>query len=243
MINRLHNIVTIALILGFSMQSGSGLGKTTVKGRVVDSHRRPIVGAQVFIHPLAPPGDLTTFAQTDAEGRFYYEVVDSAYSNKQIAYVSSPSPEAAYIPFYPPYSDELKKTDSAFRGRRILLKKNEETDVGDLLVQVRYALVNVHISSRTGKPLLIDSKSWLDLWLRVRGVRGKVISEGGLSSDTIRRTVDLDRSTLTLALPEGTWGIEIAPDGQEGPWFTADRSLKVHSGGSPLDVTVEIPPP
>ena len=76
---------------------------------------------------------------------------------------------------------------------------------------------------------------------------GVVVHESGLSPADIERFVHLKESRIDLALPNGTWTIEIALAGvppntgkMRGPvrWLRVPGKIRIESCAKPVDVAV-----
>src|SRR5947209_15926781 len=97
--------------------------------------------------------------------------------------------------------------EKRFKGQRILVKKNIPLDLGDVPVQVRYGIVKVNLRDRNGALLITNIESWRGVWLRVRDTRGRTITTTSLSINNVQEAVNAAESSITVALPEGTWRI------------------------------------
>lgn len=237
--------LSTTLLLPLGAQPIQERYKYAVIGRVVDGCGQPVAHAQVLLFPPKPlsegkGGDQLIVEETaDDKGRFRYEG-EATDPVRQNLYVTTPYPPNAEAPITPPF-DEVKGIDRLFDGRPVLIKKNEDVNVGDVIVQVRYGVVLVQLQNRMGKPLFTDAADWEWIGLRVRDARGKVVSEFSLSPASVRRAVRVDQSAIAVALPEGTWSIEIAPDGEGGVWLKSNTKLLVQVSNSPLQITLKPP--
>lgn len=249
MLRQLTQIVLSAmLLLSFNTQAIQKQYNWVVRGRVVDEHGRPVAHASVLVFPPEMLSEwkghdlLIIEVEADAEGRFRYEGEDLIpIDSKYVLYVTSCRPPDAFTPvtLTPPF-DLAKGTDLAFVGRPVRVKSGEEVDVGDVPVQVRYGVVVVHLRNRAGAPMLTDAESWEGVGVRVRDARGKIVDESFLSQAAVRKAVRVDQSAIAIALPEGVWRIEVAPDGEGGRWFTSNL-LTVQASDSPLQVILKPP--
>jgi len=214
-------------------------GKITLTGRVIDGHGKPVAGALITAHPPLPPGDLVVFAEADSTGRFRFESVSSTPA---ILYITSPLPNDAYLPITPPFGRRLKEMSRSFGGIEVPVTKNETIDLGDVRVQVSYMRVLLYLQNPNGEPLIITRAAWEDVWIRIKDVRKRIISESGLARKDLQ-SVRLDRGAIQLALPEGTWVVDTSLSGSAGPWISS--KLKLILGGSEppptIRVTVEAP--
>ena len=58
--------------------------------------------------------------------------------------------------------------------------------------------------------------------------------ESSISINKIAKAVDLSRSSVDLALPEGRWDLEISLNENEGPWLRSETCLQVTSSSEPV---------
>lgn len=80
----------------------------------------------------------------------------------------------------------------------------------------------------------------------MRDQNGIRVHESGLSPAEIERSVNLKESRINLALPKGTWSLEVAltgvPPGVQrgGKWRKVPGKVKIESCGDPVDVTLTV---
>ena len=146
------------------------------------------------------------------------------------------------VPFWP----RMRK-DSRFAGKPITVGPGSRTTVGDVDVQIVYGHVSLRILDRQHRPLLTRLTDWSPVWIRVRKQNGVMVHESGLSAVEIERAVDLKESRINLALPKGTWTLEIALAGVPPVtgairstigWLRVPGKLKIESCAKPVDVAV-----
>lgn len=244
MLRQLMQVVLSTMLLSLlNAQTTQEQYKYVVRGRVVDDKGRPVPYAQTVLHPPEPLSSwkghdlLIIGEEANAEGRFRYEGVTDVPVHDEVLYVTAPPPSNAYIGIFPPM-DELRSINRSFAGRPVRVKSNEEMNVGDVPVQIRFGVVVVHLRNRAGAPMFTDAESWEGVGVRVRDVRGKRVSERYLSSASVSKAVRVDQSAIAIALPEGRWSIEVAPDGEEGAWLRSDKLL-VRALATPLQVSLK----
>jgi len=250
--HQLLKVMLLATLLSSSTAlSIYGQYKWSVVGRAVDSCGKPVPHARVLVYPREDPGGwerIITDVEADAEGKFRYTGEDTKLVNRDdTLYVTSSYPANAVFsgnllpPFY-----AVSRVDRLFTGRSLHFKSNEEVNVGDVPVQVYYGVVIVYLQDRNGKPMFTDTKDWEYIGLRIRDIHGRRVEEGDISPADVREAVRVKESAIALALPEGAWQIEIAPDGLKGkrPYglkgkVLSSERLLVKASNSPLKVTLK----
>jgi hypothetical protein len=149
----------------------------------------------------------------------------------------------------PPFWPVLRK-ERQFAGKDIVIERGDLTRVGDINVQLIYGHVSLRILDRQHQPLLTRSADWSPIWIMVRNGDGVTVHESGLLPADIERFVHLKESRIDLALPKGTWTIEIALAGvppntgakrQAVRWLRVPGKLKIGSCAHPLDVALSVP--
>ncbi len=183
-----------------------GQAVVRVTGRVVDDDGKPVAGADVRVSTAT--SFLASNVLTDRDGTF--SIDSSETPNKpQFLFVS----DSKYWPVRcgldlaenPPYL-RLRMYDRRFRGLPIKFSGGTALDVGDVKVQNWFAPVEVKIDER-GKSLSEDK--WLKLWLRYRDLRGHVLMERSIAPTIEKSEIDVERSTIKICLPEGSWIIDL----------------------------------
>jgi|SRR5882724_11423358 len=208
--------------------------KYVIRGKVIDDSGRPVASAYVVVD-AGPGGDLIVYTETDAEGRFCFEENVTLTKYERSLYTSTPLIPKSYDPIRPPFHRYPNLTSQQYAGQTILIKKNGEIDVGNVHVQVYYGTVDLVLRSHNGAPLSIaEKKKWRDIWLRISNVQGQTIIESSFSPDIVTKAV-------TMALPEGTWQIEVSPDFSKGRWFALDDPVVVKRSIGPQQVTLKLP--
>lgn len=207
--------------------------KYAVRGRVIDDSGRPVAGAYVVVD-AGPGGDVIVYTETDAEGRFYFEQSDSLTQHERSLYITTPLFRKACDPIRPPFDSFPNFTNQQHAGQKISIKKNGEIDVGDVRVQVYYGIIDLVLHSYKGAPLSpAEKRKWRRRpWLRVRNMQGDLIVDGSFPRDI---------GNMAVALPEGTWRIEISPNYDKGRWFGLDNPVVVRRLSFPQQVTFKLP--
>ncbi|HUQ33232.1 MAG TPA: ankyrin repeat domain-containing protein [Pyrinomonadaceae bacterium] len=200
----------------------------SISGRVVDEEGKGVAGALVGMRvpePQSPDAFHTTIA--DKDGRF--RAGDSARTRVDYAtfWVSAPLTDAhAPVDFM---FGSLSYLDSSFEGQKVTFGDDQlQVDLGDVRVQARYSKVEIRILDRTGSPLSRDSKDFDKLRLLIRDARGEVINEGGVAEAAKRK----DKSSIILALPQGTWEIAVSIFNDSFNWTPLAGPIVIARGGS-----------
>ena len=221
--------------------------KYSVKGRVMDERGRSVPRARVILQPAVQSKtseetivhEMFIHHETDANGRFRIDEKSSLRTEEWILYVITSLPSHTYAPITPPFR-ELNDTEGRFAGRSIFIKEDQDVDLGDVPVQVRYGLVFLHLLDHSGRSLFGDLAKEIDLrrlWLRVRDAQGDVASEGGIGRDAFRKS----ESAIALALPEGRWQLELAENSNTMKWHRLDKELFIQPATRPLNVILKLP--
>ncbi len=150
------------------------------------------------------------------------------------------------VPVWPPLRKEPR-----FSGKRITVGPGSATNAGSVDVQIVYGHVTLTILNKQHRPLLTETNDWSALWIRVRDQNGVTVHESGLSLADIERSVDLKESRINLALPNGTWSLEVALAGvpppsksgiqPRGKWRRIPGQVEIESCSKPVDVTLTVP--
>jgi len=181
------------------------VGHFTIHGRVIDKDGYPIKGARVELDDL-PSDDLHFTYQSDDSGHFRFEEQTVRAERQAILYVTGPRVEKRMELISPPYN--RYEHSPGFEGKPILLKIDDDIDVGDVPVQVNYGSVHVFLSNPSGEPFGMSAEAWHHSAFRVRDTNGLMIVELGLSIKDIEDDVDISNSAVNLTLPEGKWYLD-----------------------------------
>lgn len=184
----------------------------------------------------------------DPDGSFCVENFAGDLSQSRTArlYVASFCRPDGVVLVAAPFWPVLRK-ERRFAGKAIVIDRGDLTRVGDINVQLIYGQVSLRILDHRHKPLLTQPIDWSPIWLRVRNQNGVAVHESGLSPADIERSVHLEESRIDLALPQGTWTLEIAlagvpPNtGRIMPvfrWLRVPGKVVIVSCARPVDVTV-----
>jgi len=212
-----------------------------VRGRVVDQSGRPVAHARIVVDAGPPTSweDVSYFVESDESGRFlFYDGEEATPNHIRFLYVTGPVPGNARSPIMPPFNRIPSLRERRFASRRIKIRENAETDLGDVRIQVSYGAINVRFRDVNGRPLVLDEKAWTYVWLRVRNQRGQTVKFGSFSISDIEASVNLADSSAKVALPEGTWYIEGSLKEDKGPWLTSGAPIQVGGPNRELYLTL-----
>lgn len=226
-------LILVTLLLSSIAPVGAQEGyRYVVRGRAVDEKGQPVPHARVVVD-IGPPTtweDSSYFVESDDTGRFLFSGDgETTLSHTRFLYVTGPLPTKAHSPINPPFNRNPRLTGKSFASRRITIKANGETDVGDVPTQIRYGVIRIRLQDRRGGPLITNSAKWRLVWLRVRDAQGKVVSDGGLSINDIEKTVNLLDSSVEVTLPEGLWYVDASLNENKGPWLAPRVPIKIES--------------
>lgn len=216
----------------------------TMLGRAVDKHGQPVPFAHVVIAPGPDNegGDFIYSDNADAEGRIRFAVDDSNLIKiTRLMYVTGPLPPNAVAAIKPPFDDYPVLAELDYTGRRILINKDSRVDIGNIPVQVFYGVVKVFLQDQFGKPLVREAAAWRYIWLRIRNEQRNMVIETSISREQIEQAVDVSQSSLAVALPEGTWYVEISPNEDKGPWLTTALPLAVQASNKQSQIILKLP--
>lgn len=189
-----------------------------VTGKVIDEYGQPVAGAYIVVD-AGPGGDIVLSTEADSQGKFRFEERASLQKEERTIYVTSPRFPMVCDPVRPPFDMLPQPSNEKYSGQKISTKKNAEIDVGEVRVQVYYGLIEFVLHSGKGVPLTrAEKKKWRRAWLRLRNEHGDLIIDGRFP---------LDSPDLKVALPEGTWRLEISPDYDKDRWFAPDNPVVV----------------
>jgi len=215
-----------------------------VTGRAVDAKGQPVARAYVVVDAGLPTTweDFTYFVAADDFGRFLFYEPEATTEPMRIRYLyaTAPLPEQAFSPIRAPFDRLRGLSQPRFSGRPIVIKKNGDADVGTIPIRVWYGMVEIALLDAKSNPLLKDAESWRYVWLRVRNQKREIVTETGLSIADIERAVDVRESKIEIALPEGSWYVEISPKENKGPWLRSPTALHVRANQTPLQQRLKL---
>lgn len=236
-------IITLIFLTGSRAQ----IRKRSVCGRVVNIPNG-VDRTEVVLY--FGPGGFEEFLPSfvpEPNGTFCIENYARDHTSARLYVASFCRPDDVMLmaaPFWP-----VLRKEKGFAGKDIVIDRGDLSRVGDVDVQLIYGHVSLRILDRWRQPLLTRSADWSPIWIRVKNQNGVAVHESGLSAVEIERSVNLKDSRINLALPNGTWTLEIALAGvppETGAkrravrWLRVPGKLKIESCANPLDVTLSV---
>ncbi len=223
--------LALFLMLGTAQTAPQQEYYYAVTGKVIDEQGQPVAGAYVVVD-AGHGGDIVLFTEADSQGKFRFEERASLLKEERTMYITSPRSATASDPVRPPFDMFPHSSDEKYSGQKISINKNGEIDVGEVRVQVYYGLIELVLHSSKDAPLTrAEKKKWRRAWLRLRDEHGNQILDSRFP---------LGSPDLKVALPEGTWRLEITPSYDDGPWFPLDNSVVVRRTRSPQPIIVKL---
>lgn len=236
----IKSLLVIVVCLAFSNASAQDdVYRYVVTGRAVDQKGIAVPQAMVsLVHgPGETAGDSIYVIPAADDGSFRYEIpICYLVKSSRMMYVSGREPEHSITWYPPPYSEYPLLKGTKYAGRRILIKKNGQVDVGDVVVRVFYGVVNVHLQDRAGKPLHLSSQDWRTVVLRIKDRRGRILQSGNFSRRDVSENIDLSTTSFRFGFPEGQWWMEISLHEDAGPWVKSIGLVRISASAPPRDV-------
>jgi hypothetical protein len=220
--------------------------KRSICGKVVLNSSSAISKTEVTLDYAGI--ELNPSVITDRDGSFCVEnfVGDRSQSQTARLYVASFCRADDVVLVAAPFWPVLRK-ERRFAGKDIVINRGDVTRVGDIDVQLIYGHVSLTILDHSHNPLLTRPADWSPVWIKVKKQNGVTVHESGLSLADIERAVDLKKSRINLALPKGTWMLEVALAGvpldtgaiqRTVTWLRVPERIKIESCAKPVDVSV-----
>src|SRR5713101_5886091 len=199
--------LALFLMLGTAQTAPQQEYYFAVTGKVIDDHGQPVAGAYVVV-VAGPGGDIVVYTEADSQGKFrFFDERHSLATQERTMYITSPRFSTGFDPVSPPFDMLPPSSNEKYSGQKISIKKNGEIDIGEVRVQVYYGLIELVLHSGKDAPLTrAEKKKWRRAWLRLRNEQGDLILDSRFPLDT---------PDLKVALPEGTWRLEVTPSRSE----------------------------
>lgn len=189
-----------------------------IKGRVVDENGRPVVGVNVRFDNSEALRDKLCWVKdnsvfSDADGQFLHQEYCTV-EQRTVYLLMAPTIgfEYAQTPIYPPFWTDLRRTNPRFAGVPVKINGNEQIDLGNIPLQVWYNPIEIFVTDKLGRPFYKTDDDWARFVLIIRDEHGLAVGSEGLSVSDLENSVRIDRGSVRLALPEGTWIIELLRD-------------------------------
>ncbi len=202
-----------------------------IKGIVVDEKGRPLVRANVAFDSSEAwrgekcvPTDYEVI--TDAGGQFFNQLSCKHGRGKTLLFTESATGLVdATFPIFAPFWPELRRNNSKFAGLPVELNGNDQIDLGKIPVQVWYNRVELFVSNNDNRPYYKTEDDWANFVIIVRDEKGDAVGSDALSTFDRERAVRVDRGSVNIALPEGTWTLELLRDW--GDFDSKGRTLRL----------------
>jgi len=241
-------IFVVTSILTFLPGSVAQVQKRSVCGKVVLNTSDAVAKTEVILDYAGI--ELNPSVVTDHDGTFCIEnfVGDLSQSTTARLYVTSLCRPDDVILVPAPFWPVLRK-EKRFAGKGVILNPGSRTTVGDVKVQLIYGHVSLRILDRQHQPLLTRSADWSPIWIKLKKQNGVAVHESGLSVGEIERAVDLRESRINLAIPQGTWTMEVALEGvppetgakrRAVKWLRVPGKIKIEACARSLDVALSV---
>lgn len=209
----------LLMVLGHvcAMPQDSGY-QSYLKGRVVNESGRAESGARIIFYNAREFGRLSCWVRdnqvsSDGVGQFLHQEYCTVEKRQVFLFTeASTGFVGAEFPMAAPFWPELRKSDPRFAGLKVDLHGTRTVDLGDIPVQVWYNLVECLVLDRKGRFYYKSEDDWANFALIVRDAKGVAVGSLALSTFAIQNNVRVDRGSVRLALPEGTWTLELLRD-------------------------------
>ena len=246
-IEKMYSRIRIWVLLVMAATTGRAYAVTdtrlVVTGRVVDAAGVAVPNAIVSLESVCDCSSVAIIDRlyftfpTDDDGKFRIEQPARDDSKPMLLFITGPRPrQKGNTPFSPPFWG-LHEADSRFGGLPVLIGSDQAVlDLGDVRVQFYYGTVLLDLVSQDGVSLVPMLRNLRSLYLRVRSVKGDILSEG--SFPNIARAGDAVRIILSL----GDWHLELSRGFSEGSrqWHKFDEPIHLSERNTPLKVTLQL---
>lgn len=183
----------------------------TFEGRVIDKKGNPVKGVKVVVDPVIKDEiDLITFSGgTNNEG--YFSFKENIAKERTVVYLSFSPPPIAFtaMPIKPPFYKLLPRLSKQLKRKRVVLSSKDKTDVGTIVVDFPYTIVNLNIVNAKEDTDLNNYGDRSILWLSIFTKDGIAVSTNNFQS--LNGAIGID-SDLSLALPTGKWRVKVCKD-------------------------------
>lgn len=236
MISRICFPVLFACFIMVAFANAQEPYHASIKGIVVDEKGRPIARAGVTFGSSATLRDKKCWVKddsvaTDAGGQFLHQEYCSI-SNRTVFLFTEATIglENTTFPIFAPFWPKLRRNNPKFAGLLIELNGNSQIDLGKIPVQVWYNRVELFVSDIGNRPFYKTEDDWAKFVLIVRDEKGDAVGSTALSTQARQHNLRVDRGSVDLALPEGTWTLELLRNWDDID--TAGRTLRLLAKGT-----------
>lgn len=199
----------------------------TIRGRVIDADGNPVKDALVYytkeIGEYA--GGPHEGVKSGVSGKFSLPVDGYMKSQPLRIFVTSDIPAKTMTLMYPPFSENPDHIRTKLAGPRVILNKHKEVYVGDVVIKATFLPVVLTVLDEEDKPRLVTPAQWSDVVVRLLDHNNNPIAARGMSQRDFTESVDLVKSEIKIAIPEGDWRVEVSITDFDGPFFGASISV------------------
>jgi hypothetical protein len=199
----------------------------TIRGRVIDADRNPVKNALIYYTQEIGEyvGDTLEGVKSDALGKFSLPVNEYVKSKPLRLFVTSDIPAKTMALMYPPFSSNPDNVRAKFAGPRVVLNTQKEIFIGDVVVKAIFLPVVLAVLDQKGDPRLVTPAQWSDVVVRLLDHNGNPIASSGMSQRDFNEAVNMTKSEIRVAIPEGDWQVEVSVTDFDGPFFGAPVSV------------------
>lgn len=218
MFSLIKTSINLIMLIGIcSLPTYAQTYRSAIKGRVVDETGKPVIGAS--IHPELPKEAENSEDTEDRicgakigvvsgkDGKFSVKE-DCSISIRSINLFVTYGVAEAVALLSPPFGG-LREKNSLFAGQEIIIRENSDIDLGDVQVQLWYGEIELTVLDNNGKPYYKNFDDWNKFVLKIRDKNGQLLASGSLSTGDKQKAVNVEKSSVKLALPEGIWSLEL----------------------------------
>lgn len=192
--------------------------KSIIKGKVLNNFGQPVENAIVvfdvaenFYKNICWVKNNTVFS--DKEGNFVHEEYCSLKNRKvSLFIVPKVGLSNSDAPLYPPFWSTLRRNNPKFAGLSVNIEGNQEIDLGNVPIQVWYNKFELFVLNKNSKPYYKNNDDWGNFHLIVRDELGDDVGSSALSIRDIENKVNIEKGLVKIALPEGSWVLELLAD-------------------------------
>lgn len=236
-------LASVFLIFGSMAFPKTQSAPYSVHGRAVDAKGQPVRNALIAWNASKKGGGgAIELGTSDELGRFALSIPRYMKSEEIRLFVTTEMPDKTSSLLSPPFITEPREFADRYAGPKIILDEQTSVDVGDVPIKMVFLPVTLTILDKKGEARLNTAKLWSKVIIRLLDIGGRPITSSTISERdiSVKRTVNFARSQVNIALPEGSWRIEVSIGNSTGPFF--GRAIRVsRSNMSGRRVTINIP--
>lgn len=234
------NLILVMIVIFCINAESQDTYRAVVRGQVVDEKGRPVSRASITFDNSETLKDKKCWAMehellSDGAGQFWLQEYCTVANRTIVVFIEAGDlPLNAQFPISAPFWHQLRKNNPRFAGLPINLEDSKHIDLGKIPVQVWYNVVELFVIDANGRPFYKTEDDWAKFVLIVRDELGDAVGSEGLSNFDLETSVRIDRGSVRLALPEGTWTLELLSD-----WDDIDTRGKTRRNLAKTTVSVK----